>query len=243
MSEAELPVITRPSGDDAAVQSKRKSYVLKYCFFNHKLGMTFKIVNGRIVLDGVDKQLAERSGPSRRVSSRKSGRLSIVSVVDTKGDDEREEGDGKDAEAGESALHEGNDDAADNDSESPSTPIISMKKMSSKEESPTKQRPSTPSTSDTSAPLAMSSSSQVNGNGTSSAAGFAPVVSTLEYSGIAYGSNDYSVASAAPTSSSHKVIIVFFVSDYSRIIVAQLNIVHNVKRHLLCLCAVDFSRI
>lgn len=210
MSEAELPVITRPPADDSSVvPSKRKSHVLKYCFFNHKLGMTFKIVNGRIVLDGVDKQLAERSGPSRRVSSRKSGRLSIVSVVDTKGDDEREEGEGKDAEVGESALHEGNDDAADNDSEAPSTPIVSMKKMSSKEESPTKQRTPGPSTAETSAPLAISSSSQANSNGASSSAnGFAPVVSTLEYSGIAYGSNDYSVANATSTSSSQKVSIV-----------------------------------
>lgn len=214
MSEAELPVITRlPADDSSVVPSKRKSHVLKYCFFNHKLGMTFKIVNGRIVLDGVDKQLAERSGPSRRISSRKSGRLSIVSVVDTKGDDEREEGEGKDAEVGESALHEGNDDAADNDSEAPSTPIVSMKKMSSKEESPTKQRTPPTLTAETSAPLAISSSSQANSSSTSSANGFAPVVSTLEYSGIAYGSNDYSVASAAPTSSSQKVSIALFISN------------------------------
>lgn len=207
MSEAELPVIARPPTDESSVQVKRKSYVLKYCFFNHKLGMTFKIVNGRIVLDGVDKLLAERSGPSRRKSSRKSGRLSIVSVVDTKGDEEREEAEDKDAEAGQAVLREDNDDVADNDSEAPSTPIISMKKSSSKEESPTKQRPPTPTTHEASAPLAISSSSQTISNGTSSAQGMAPVVSTLEYSGIAYGSNDYSVANATPTSSSQKVRI------------------------------------
>eukprot|EP01033_Poteriospumella_lacustris_P015579 gene15579-11150_t len=80
--------------------------------------------------------------------------------------------------------------------------------MSSKEESPTKQRTPAPSTAETSAPLAISSSSQANSNGASSSTnGFAPVVSTLEYSGIAYGSNDYSVANATSTSSSQKILV------------------------------------
>eukprot|EP01033_Poteriospumella_lacustris_P005584 gene5584-3993_t len=151
-------------------------------------------------------------------------------------DDEREEGEGKDAEVGESALHEGNDDAADNDSEAPSTPIVSMKKMSSKEESPTKQRTPAPSTAETSAPLAISSSSQANSNGASSSTnGFAPVVSTLEYSGIAYGSNDYSVANATSTSSSQKILVeseFLFGHNVKKMILVESEFLfgHNVKK-------------
>lgn len=162
--------------------------MIQYCFFDQKLGMTFKIHNGSVTLDSVDKFIFEGS-TGKRKSHRKSDRFSVIAELHPEDEGtqiEKEIFVETDDEEDSTDDHDKFDGILSDTNTVPSTPIAPSGYISSDVSVATSNLQFTSSSSVLLAPSLTDNISNPSSN--------APVVSNLEYSGIAYGSIDYSGA-------------------------------------------------
>jgi ankyrin repeat protein len=191
--------------------------MIQYCFFDQKLGMTFKIHNGSVTLDSVDKFIFEGS-TGKRKSHRKSDRFSVIAELHPEDEGtqfEKEIFVETDDEEDSTDDHDKFDGILSDTNTVPSTPIAPSGYISSDISVATSNLQFTSSSSVLLAPSPTDNISNLSSN--------APVVSNLEYSGIAYGTIDYSGADSIETDATS--------ADVQKILVeSELLFGHNIKK-------------